>query len=282
MSINHYRENDKSLERYLEEIGKVPLITPEKEVELTGRIKDGELVALHELTRANLRFVVSIANKYKNQGLTMGDLINEGNMGLIEAAKRFDETRGFKFISYAVWWIRQSIIQAISEQSRTVRLPLNRIGHINKISKAYKNLEQKYSREPNRKEIAKALNMTSDEVSEHLKISKKELSLDCPIRQPGWNKLIDFIPAANQPLPDNQLLKESLRFDIGRAIGKLSEKESEIIQLYFGLGYNRQHNLEEIGLKFNLSRERIRQIKEKAIKKLQHVSHIRILREYLV
>ena len=235
MSKNHYRENDKSLERYLEEIGKVPLITPEKEVELARRIKKGDLVALHELTRANLRFVVRVAKKYQNRGLSMGDLINEGNLGLIKAAERFDETRGFKFISYAVWWIRQSIIQAISEQSRTVRLPLNRVGNINKISKAYNNLEQKYSREPNRKEIAKELNITSDEVSEHLRISAKEISLDSPIKQPGRNRLIDFVPAVDQPLPDDQLLNDSIRFDIGRAISNCLKKN--LILLNFTLVY---------------------------------------------
>ena len=281
MSKNHYRENDKSLERYLEEIGKVALITPEKEVELTRRIKKGDLVALHELTQANLRFVVRVAKKYQNRGLSMGDLINEGNLGLIKAAERFDETRGFKFISYAVWWIRQSIIQAISEQSRTVRLPLNRVGDLNKIGKACSHLEQRYGREPIANEIAEEIHMTPNEVFESLKISAKERSLDAPFKRKGNDRLMDIVPAVDQLLPDSHLIHESLQFEIMKALDTLTERESEVIRLYFGLGRYRPHNLEEISQKFHLTKERIRQIKENAIKKLQHISHSGILKEYL-
>jgi len=272
---------NQSLDRYLQEIGEVSLLTPEQEIELARRIKKNDQIALEKLTKANLRFVVSVAKQYQNQGLSLGDLINEGNLGLIKAAKRFDETRGFKFISYAVWWIRQSILQALAEQSRVVRLPLNRVGALNKIGKAFSNLEQEYEREPSANEIAEKLEMTPYEVSDTLKISGKHLSLDAPFNQGDDNRLLDVIQDDHQPPPDDLLLNESLRIEVQRALTTLSGRESEVIKLYFGLDREHPLTLEEIGERFSLTRERVRQIKEKAIRRLRHTSRSRMLRSYL-
>lgn len=272
---------NQSLDRYLQEIGEVPLLTPEQEIELARKIKKNDQNALEKLTKANLRFVVSVAKQYQNQGLSLGDLINEGNLGLIKAAKRFDETRGFKFISYAVWWIRQSILQALAEQSRVVRLPLNRVGALNKIGKAFSNLEQEFEREPSANEIADELEMTPYEVSDTLKISGKHLSLDAPFNQGDDNRLLDVIQDEHQPPPDDLLENESLRIEVKRALTTLSDRESEVIKLYFGLEREHPLTLEEIGERFNLTRERVRQIKEKAIRRLRHTSRSRMLRSYL-
>jgi len=272
---------NQSLDRYLQEIGEVPLLTPDEEIELARRIKKNDQIALEKLTKANLRFVVSVAKQYQNQGLSLGDLINEGNLGLIKAAKRFDETRGFKFISYAVWWIRQSILQALAEQSRVVRLPLNRVGALNKIGKAFSNLEQEFEREPSANEIAKELEMTPYEVSDTLKISGRHLSLDAPFNQGDDNRLLDVIQDDHQPPPDDMLLDESLRIEVKRALQTLSDREAEVIKLYFGLGREHPLTLEEIGERFSLTRERVRQIKEKAIRRLRHTSRSRMLRSYL-
>ena len=269
------------MDRYLQEIGEVPLLTPEEEIELARRIKKDDQRALEKLTQANLRFVVSVAKQYQNQGLTLGDLINEGNLGLIKAAKRFDETRGFKFISYAVWWIRQSILQALAEQSRVVRLPLNRVGALNKIGKAFSNLEQEFEREPSANEIADELEMTPYEVSDTLKISGKHLSLDAPFNQGDDNRLLDVIQDDQQAPPDDMLLDESLRIEVNRALQTLSDREAEVIRLYFGLDREHPLTLEEIGERFSLTRERVRQIKEKAIRRLRHTSRSRMLRNYL-
>ncbi|MBN1893577.1 sigma-70 family RNA polymerase sigma factor [bacterium] len=281
MSRRNKNRANQSLDRYLQEIGEVPLLTPEEEIELARRIKKGDQDALEKLTKANLRFVVSVAKQYQNQGLTLGDLINEGNLGLIKAAKRFDETRGFKFISYAVWWIRQSILQALAEQSRVVRLPLNRVGALNKIGKAFSNLEQEFEREPSASEIAKELEMTAYEVSDTLKISGKHLSLDAPFNQGDDNRLLDVIQDDQQAPPDDILLNESLRIEVKRALKTLSEREAEVIRLYFGLDREHPLTLEEIGERFNLTRERVRQIKEKAIRRLRHTSRSKMLRAYL-
>jgi len=270
-----------SLDKYLQEIGKVSLLSPEQEIALAIRIKKGDQTALETLTKANLRFVVSVAKQYQNQGLSLGDLINEGNLGLIKAAKRFDETRGFKFISYAVWWIRQSILQALAEQSRIVRLPLNRVGALNKIGKAYTNLEQEFEREPNANELAQALDMEVSEVAETLKISGKHVSMDAPFTQGEENRLLDVIEDDQQPNPDYVLMNESLKTEIERALSSLSERESEVIKLYFGLNKEHSLTLEEIGERFNLTRERVRQIKEKAIRRLRHASRSKNLRAYL-
>jgi RNA polymerase primary sigma factor len=270
-----------SLDRYLQEIGKVSLLTPDQEVELAVRIKRGEHHALELLTRANLRFVVSVAKQYQNQGLSLGDLINEGNLGLIKAAKRFDETRGFKFISYAVWWIRQSILQALAEQSRIVRLPLNRVGALNKIGKAYSNLEQEFEREPSAAEIAVELDMDASEIAETLKVSGRHVSMDAPFAQGEENRLIDVIQNDQQPSPDFQLMSESLKKEIERALSSLSQREEEVLTLYFGLNKEHPMTLEEIGERFNLTRERVRQIKEKAIRRLRHASRCRNLKSYL-
>jgi len=272
---------NQSLDRYLQEIGEVSLLIPEQEIELARKIKEGDQGALEKLTKANLRFVVSVAKQYQNQGLSLGDLINEGNLGLIKAAKRFDETRGFKFISYAVWWIRQSILQALAEQSRVVRLPLNRVGALNKIGKAFSNLEQEFEREPSANEIAEELEMTPYEVSDTLKISGKHLSLDAPFNQGDDNRLLDVIQDDHQPPPDDLLLDESLRIEVKRALTTLSEREAEVIKLYFGLEREHPLTLEEIGERFDLTRERVRQIKEKAIRRLRHTSRSRMLRSYL-
>lgn len=277
---NKNRANQ-SLDRYLQEIGEVPLLTPEEEIELARRIKKNDQEALEKLTKANLRFVVSVAKQYQNQGLSLGDLINEGNLGLIKAAKRFDETRGFKFISYAVWWIRQSILQALAEQSRVVRLPLNRVGALNKIGKAFSNLEQEFEREPSPSEIAEELEMTPYEVSDTLKISGKHLSLDAPFNQGEDNRLLDVIEDEHQQPPDEVLMRESLRIEVQRALTTLSDREAEVIKLYFGLDREHPLTLEEIGERFNLTRERVRQIKEKAIRRLRHASRSKMLRSYL-
>jgi RNA polymerase primary sigma factor len=270
-----------SLDKYLQEIGRVNLLTPEQEIELAIGIKKGDHRALETLTKANLRFVVSVAKQYQNQGLSLGDLINEGNLGLIKAAKRFDETRGFKFISYAVWWIRQSILQALAEQSRIVRLPLNRVGALNKIGKAYSNLEQQFEREPNAAELAQELDMDAGDVADALKISGRHLSMDAPFSQGEENRLLDILENDQQPPPDFVLMNESLKTEIDRALSTLTEREAEVIKLYFGLNKDHSMTLEEIGERFNLTRERVRQIKEKAIRRLRHASRSKNLRFYL-
>ncbi|HUX93172.1 MAG TPA: sigma-70 family RNA polymerase sigma factor [Ignavibacteriaceae bacterium] len=270
-----------SLDKYLQEIGKVDLLTPDQEIELAIRIKKGDQLALELLTKANLRFVVSVSKQYQNQGLSLGDLINEGNLGLIKAAKRFDETRGFKFISYAVWWIRQSILQALAEQSRIVRLPLNRVGALNKIGRAYSNLEQEFEREPTAVELATELEMDVLDVAETLKISSRHVSMDAPFTQGEENSLLDVIENDELPTPDYTLMIESLKSEINHALSTLSERESEVIRLYFGLNKEHSLTLEEIGERFNLTRERVRQIKEKAIRRLRHASRSKNLKSYL-
>ena len=270
-----------SLDKYLQEIGKVDLITAEEEVELAQRIKAGDQIALEKLTKANLRFVVSVAKQYQNQGLTLPDLINEGNLGLIKAAQRFDETRGFKFISYAVWWIRQSILQALAEQSRIVRLPLNKIGSINKINKTYAFLEQAHERAPSAEEIAKELDMTVNDVKESLKNSGRHVSMDAPLVEGEDSNLYDVLNSGESPNPDKTLLHESLRTEIERALETLTPREADVVRLYFGLGNQHSMTLEEIGETFDLTRERVRQIKEKAIRRLKHTSRSKILKTYL-
>lgn len=270
-----------SLDKYLQEIGKVELISAEEEVELAQRIKQGDKIALEKLTKANLRFVVSVSKQYQNQGLSLPDLINEGNLGLIKAAQRFDETRGFKFISYAVWWIRQSILQALAEQSRIVRLPLNKIGSINKINKAYAKLEQEYEREPNAEEIAEMLDITESEVKESMKNAGRHISMDAPLVQDEDNTMYDVLKSEEAPTPESQLLYESLRKEIDRAISSLTPREADVIRLFFGLNGSHPLTLEEIGEKFDLTRERVRQIKEKAIRRLKHTSRSKILKSYL-
>lgn len=272
---------NQSLDRYLQEIGEVSLLTPAEEIDLACRIKAGDQIALEKLTQANLRFVVSVAKQYQNQGLSLGDLINEGNLGLIKAAKRFDETRGFKFISYAVWWIRQSILQALAEQSRVVRLPLNRVGALNKIGKAYSALEQTFEREPSSQEIADQLEMSANEVSDTLKISGRHLSMDAPFANGDENRLLDVLKNDGQPSPDNDLIDESLKIEVNRALSTLTPREAEVVRLYFGLEREHPLTLEEIGERFNLTRERVRQIKEKAIRRLRHTSRSRALRAFL-
>ncbi|MBR9977967.1 MAG: sigma-70 family RNA polymerase sigma factor, partial [Bacteroidetes bacterium] len=256
ISKQYTNRESQSLDKYLQEIGKVDLLTPDEEIELAKKIKaggPGAQLALEKLTKANLRFVVSVAKQYQNQGLSLGDLINEGNLGLIKAAKRFDETRGFKFISYAVWWIRQSILQALAEQSRIVRLPLNRVGALNKIGKKFSELEQSYEREPSASELAEELDMTLFEVADTLKISGRHISVDAPFAQGEDNRLLDVIQDDRQPNPDNTLLSESLKVEVRRALGTLSEREAEVIRLYFGLDREHSLTLEEIGEKFNLT-----------------------------
>ncbi|MFL2624134.1 MAG: RNA polymerase sigma factor RpoD/SigA [Flavobacteriaceae bacterium] len=270
-----------SLDKYLQEIGKVDLITADEEVELAQRIKAGDQIALEKLTKANLRFVVSVAKQYQNQGLTLPDLINEGNLGLIKAAQRFDETRGFKFISYAVWWIRQSILQALAEQSRIVRLPLNKIGSINKINKTYAFLEQSHERPPSAEEIAKELDMTINDVKESIKNSGRHVSMDAPLVEGEDSNLYDVLRSGESPNPDKELLHESLRTEIERALETLTPREADVIRLYFGLGNQHPMTLEEIGETFDLTRERVRQIKEKAIRRLKHTSRSKILKTYL-
>lgn len=270
-----------SLDKYLQEIGKVDLITADEEVELAQLIKAGDQSALEKLTKANLRFVVSVAKQYQNQGLTLPDLINEGNLGLIKAAKRFDETRGFKFISYAVWWIRQSILQALAEQSRIVRLPLNKIGSINKINKMYAFLEQENERPPSAEEIAKKLDMTVNDVKESMKNSGRHVSMDAPLIEGEDSNLYDVLNSGESPNPDKNLLHESLRVEIERALETLTPREADVVKLYFGLGEHQPMTLEEIGETFDLTRERVRQIKEKAIRRLKHTSRSKILMTYL-
>lgn len=270
-----------SLDKYLQEIGKVELITAEEEVELAQRIKQGDRAALEKLTKANLRFVVSVSKQYQNQGLSLPDLINEGNLGLIKAAQRFDETRGFKFISYAVWWIRQSILQALAEQSRIVRLPLNKIGSINKINKAYARLEQEFEREPNAEEIADILEVTENEVKESMKNAGRHVSMDAPLIQDEDNTMYDVLRSEEAITPETELLYESLRKEIDRAISTLTPREADVVRLYFGLNGSHPMTLEEIGEKFDLTRERVRQIKEKAIRRLKHTSRSKILKSYL-
>ncbi len=270
-----------SLDKYLQEIGKVDLLTPDEEVDLAKRIRDGDQLALEKLTKANLRFVVSVAKQYQNQGLSLGDLINEGNLGLIKAAQRFDETRGFKFISYAVWWIRQSILQALAEQSRIVRLPLNRVGSLNKISKTFSELEQKYEREPSPDELAEVLDVTTNEVVDTMKISGRHVSMDAPFVQGEENSLLDVLENDGEEKPDSELMNDSLRREVQRALSTLTQREADVITLYFGLNGEHAMTLEEIGEKFNLTRERVRQIKEKAIRRLRHTSRSKALKPYL-
>ena len=270
-----------SLDKYLQDIGKVDLLTPEEEIELAIRLKKGDQSAMEKLTKANLRFVVSVAKQYQNQGLSLGDLINEGNLGLIKSVRRYDETRGFKFISYAVWWIRQSILQALAEQSRIVRLPLNRVSALNKIGKTYSNLKQEFEREPSAEEMAEALEMDVEEISDAMKLSSKQVSVDAPFSLGDENSLLDVIQNDQQPSPDDELISESLKKEVKGILALLPEREAEIIRLYFGLDGENPMTLEEIGEKFNLTRERVRQIKEKAIRRLRHNSKSNILKSYL-
>jgi len=272
-----------SLDKYFQEIGKVELITPDEEIELASRIKKGDRTALEKLTKANLRFVVSVAKQYQNKGLPLSDLINEGNLGLIKAAQKFDETRGFKFISYAVWWIKQSIMQAIADQSRMVRIPLNRVAALTKIGKAFGTLEQEYEREPSAEEIASELDMDVDEVDYALKIAGRTVSMDAPLKQGDDNKnsLLDIMSNEQESTPDNELMKQSLRYEIERSLSTLSDREAEVIKLYFGINRENSQTLEEIGERLNLTRERVRQIKEKALLRLRHSSRSKNLKVYL-
>lgn len=270
-----------SLDKYLHEIGKVDLITAEEEVELARRIKKGDIKALEKLIKANLRFVVSVSKQYQNQGLSLPDLINEGNLGLIKAAQRFDETRGFKFISYAVWWIRQSILQALAEQARIVRLPLNKIGSINKINKTFAELEQRFEREPSVLELALALEVAPEDIKDSLRSASRHVSMDAPISQEDEGNMYDVLLNPDTPSPDKALLTDSLRKEIERALNTLTYREADIIRLYFGLNGKHAHTLEEIGEEFNLTRERVRQIKEKAIKRLKNATRCKNLKVYL-
>ena len=271
-----------SLEKYLQEIGKVELISPDEEVQLAGRIKQGDQLALDKLTKANLRFVVSVAKQYQNQGLSLPDLINEGNLGLIKAAQRFDETRGFKFISYAVWWIRQSILQALAEQSRIVRLPLNKVGLTNRIQKAYSQLEQEFEREPSPEELADLLELDVEEISATLGIGARHISMDTPLAEGEENTLIDVLENPNaERAEENIEHKESLKQEIDRSLKTLTERQKEVICFFFGLGVDHPMSLEDIGARFNLTRERVRQIKDKAITKLKTNSRSKALRTYL-
>jgi len=269
-----------SLDKYLQEIGKEELITVEEEVELAQRIKKGDQEALEKLTRANLRFVVSVAKQYQNQGLSLPDLINEGNLGLIKAAEKFDETRGFKFISYAVWWIRQSILQALAEQSRIVRLPLNQVGSLNKINKAFSKFEQEHERKPSAEELADSLDLPPDKVADTLRVSGRHVSVDAPFVDGEDNSLLDVLINSDSPNADKSLIQESLSREISRALTTLTERESDIVRLFFGIGCQ-EMTLEEIGERFGLTRERVRQIKEKAIRRLRHTSRSKLLKTYL-
>jgi len=271
-----------SLEKYLQEIGKVDLLTPEEEVDLAKRIKQGDQIALEKLTKANLRFVVSVAKQYQNQGLSLSDLINEGNLGLIKAAQRFDETRGFKFISYAVWWIRQSILQALAEQSRIVRLPLNKVGSLNKINKAFSELEQTFEREPSPEELAELLEISTDEVETTLGVAARHVSMDAPFVEGEDNSLLDVLENNSMPGTDTHLeYADSLRREIERSLGTLTDRQCDVIKLYFGIGVEHPMSLEDIGDKFGLTRERVRQIKDKAINKLRATSRSKLLKTYL-
>lgn len=274
------REN-KSLDKYLNEISKVPMIDAQEEVELARRIREGDQVALEKLVNANLRFVVSVSKQYQNQGLTLGDLINEGNLGLIKAAKRFDETRGFKFISYAVWWIRQSILQALADQSRIVRLPLNKVGSIGRIGNIAAELEQKLEREPTAEEIAEALEIPTAEVENALRTSGRHLSIDAPLAEGEDNTLLGVLDNNDEPHPDMHLINESLQKEINRVISTLSEKERDVLKYYYGLDGGPAHTLEDISEKVGLTRERVRQIKEKALRRLRKSSKSKILKSYL-
>jgi len=270
-----------SLDKYLQEIGKVELLTAEKEVELAKQIRKGDMDSLNKLIRGNLRFVVSVSKQYQNQGLSLTDLINEGNLGLIKAAQRFDETRGFKFISYAVWWIRQSILQALAEQARIVRLPLNKIGSINKINKAFANLEQKFERNPTAEEIAKELEIAPEDVKDSIDTSGRHFSMDAPLAQGEESCLQDTLVNHDSPSPDKVLIQESLRKEIERSLNTLTSREADIIRMYYGLNGKQPHTLEEIGESFLLTRERVRQIKEKAIKRLKNTNRSKFLKTYL-
>lgn len=270
-----------SLDKYLQEIGREELITAEMEVELAQKIKQGDQIALEKLTKANLRFVVSVAKQYQNQGLTLPDLINEGNLGLIKAAQRFDETRGFKFISYAVWWIRQSILQALAEQSRIVRLPLNQVGSLNKINKAFSRLEQEFERPPSSDELATALELSEDKVKDTMKISGRHVSVDAPFVDGEDNSLLDVMVNNDSPKADLDLMRESLQREIERSLSTLNDREKDVVMLFFGIGKKHGLTLEEIGSKFDLTRERVRQIKEKAIRRLRHNSRSKLLKAYL-
>ncbi|MCF8408317.1 MAG: RNA polymerase sigma factor RpoD/SigA [Crocinitomicaceae bacterium] len=272
-----------SLDKYLQEIGRVDLISPEEEVELARRIRTGDKAALERLTKANLRFVVSVSKQYQNQGLALPDLINEGNVGLIKAAERFDETRGFKFISYAVWWIRQSILQALAEQARIVRLPLNKIGSINKINKAYSELEQKFERPPSAEELAEFIGCTTEEIKQSLSHNGRHVSMDAPLVEgdESSSSMYDVLSNDSLPGPESNLVVESLRKDIERSLTALTQRESDVIRLFYGLEGRAAMSLDEIGVRFDLTRERVRQIKEKAIRRLKHSSKNRILKSYL-
>ena len=272
-----------SLDKYLQEIGRVDLITADEEVELARRIRAGDRAALERLTKANLRFVVSVSKQYQNQGLALPDLINEGNLGLIKAAERFDETRGFKFISYAVWWIRQSILQALAEQARIVRLPLNKIGNINKINRAFSELEQKFERPPSAEDLAEFLNCSTDEVKQSLAQNGRHVSMDAPLVEgdESSSNMYDVMSGEGMPSPENNLTMESLRSDIKRSLLTLTPRESEVICMFYGLDGRPPMSLEEIGDRFDLTRERVRQIKEKAIRRLKHTSKNKILKSYL-
>ncbi|MCD4745576.1 MAG: RNA polymerase sigma factor RpoD/SigA [Bacteroidales bacterium] len=270
-----------SLDKYLQDIGKEELITAEQEVLLAQKIKTGDHIALEKLTKANLRFVVSVAKQYQNQGLTLPDLINEGNLGLIKAAKRFDETRGFKFISYAVWWIRQSILQALAEQSRIIRLPLNQVGSLNKIKKASSRLEQEFERTPSADEIAEKLEVPGYKINAAMKITTRYVSMDAPLAQNEETKFLDVFVTDDMPVTDSGLIKESLAKEIERSLATLTKKERDVVNLYYGIGMNHGLTLDEIGTKFDLTRERVRQIKEKAIRRLKHTSRSKLLKAYL-
>lgn len=270
-----------SLDKYLQEIGREELISAEEEVSLAKRIREGDQLALEKLTKSNLRFVVSVAKQYQNQGLSLPDLINEGNLGLIKAARRFDETRGFKFISYAVWWIRQSILQALAEQARIVRLPLNQVGSLNKINKAFSKLEQEFERTPSAEELAEILELPEDKVADTMRVSGRHVSMDAPFVQGEENTLLDVLVNNDSPGADNSLISESLQKEIERSLSTLTERERDVIKLFYGIGFNHEFTLEEIGDKFDLTRERVRQIKEKAIKRLKHSSRSKLLKTYL-
>ncbi|HAX93215.1 MAG TPA: RNA polymerase subunit sigma [Bacteroidales bacterium] len=278
----HFTNRDTpSLDKYLQEIGRVELISPEDEVILARKIKSGDNEALKKLVKANLRFVVSVAKQYQNQGITLPDLINEGNLGLMKAAQRFDETRGFKFISYAVWWIRQAILQSLAEQARIVRLPVNKIGSINRINRAFARLEQEYEREPSSQEIAELLEMIPEDVKESLKTNGRTISMDAPISNEDENTMYDVMQSPDTPSPDKNLINESLAWEIERALSTLSQREAKVLKLYFGLGMKHPFTLEEIGEELSLTRERVRQIKEKAIKRIQFTTRCKILKSYL-
>ncbi|MEI6523789.1 MAG: sigma-70 family RNA polymerase sigma factor [Bacteroidia bacterium] len=270
-----------SLDKYLQEIGREELISADEEVVLAKKIREGDQIALEKLTKANLRFVVSVAKQYQNQGLSLPDLINEGNLGLIKAARRFDETRGFKFISYAVWWIRQSILQALAEQARIVRLPLNQVGSLNKINKAFSKLEQEFERTPSAEELADILDIAEDKVADTLRVSGRHISMDAPFVQGEENTLLDVLVNGDSPRADNSLIIESLQREIERSLATLTERERDVVKLFYGIGYSHEYTLEEIGDRFDLTRERVRQIKEKAIKRLKHSSRSKLLKTYL-